>query len=145
MSDYPKPSLTADILLLKPNPWRILLIKRKKDPFKNCWAIPGGFVNEGESPEEAAHREAEEETHIKTELRELGVFGDPGRDPRGWVVTVAYFGFVSEDTEAVADDDAKDARWFPLTKLPKLAFDHEKIITKLTNVNIPFSELVRLI
>src|SRR5215212_6634347 len=90
--DYPRPALTADILLVtrEARP-RVLLIRRKQEPFADCWAFPGGFVNEGEDPDDAARRELEEETGIKgVKLEQLRAFGKPGRDPRGWTVTIAY-------------------------------------------------------
>jgi 8-oxo-dGTP diphosphatase len=107
----------------------LLLIKRKNEPFKDFWALPGGFVDENEDLEIAAVRELFEETQIKVEnLMQIGTFGKPFRDPRGHMVSVAYFGLVAEDTIAIASDDAKEAKWFSIRDLPKLAFDHLDII-----------------
>jgi 8-oxo-dGTP diphosphatase len=119
--------VTVDVVLCKSN--SILLIKRLKDPYKNCWALPGGFVDENEDLEEAAKRELLEETSVFVEsLEQIGAFGKPFRDPRNHTVSVAYYGVVPENTIAIAADDAKDAKWFEMNKLPNLAFDHKEII-----------------
>lgn len=123
--------LTVDILIFKETFSfnSILLIKRKNEPFKGCWALPGGFVDENEDLEDAAKRELEEETQIKMEqLEQLKAFGKPFRDPRSHVVSIAFTGFVSKDTQATASDDAKEVKWFSVNDLPKLAFDHDEII-----------------
>lgn len=107
----------------------ILLIRRKNEPFKNCWALPGGFVDDGEDLEDAAIRELEEETSVKiVQAEQLKAFGKPGRDPRHHTVSVAFLAFVPENTTAVAADDAKEIGWFGLDALPELAFDHADII-----------------
>lgn len=122
--------VTVDIVLFKSN--KILLIKRLKDPFKDCWALPGGFVDENEDLEDAAKRELLEETSIKVDaLEQVGAFGKPFRDPRSHTVSVAYYGEVSENTIAIAADDAKEAYWFSINDLPELAFDHQEIIDKV--------------
>jgi len=119
--------ITVDVVVVKNN--TILLIKRLKDPFKDCWALPGGFVDENEDLEVAAKRELMEETNVKVDsLQQIGAFGKPYRDPRGHMVSVAYCTKVAEETIAVAADDAKEAYWFPINDLPELAFDHKKII-----------------
>ncbi|PZR21857.1 MAG: NUDIX hydrolase [Flavobacterium psychrophilum] len=107
----------------------LLLIKRKNDPFKGKWALPGGFVDEGEDLAVAAKRELLEETGlvIKT-LEQLGAFGKPGRDPRQHTVSVAYTGFADTNAEVIAADDADEAEWFAVLALPELAFDHSDII-----------------
>ncbi len=130
---YPKPSVTVDIVLFTfaEGELRVLLIKRKRDPFAGHWALPGGFVNENERLEDAAARELYEEAGVKDiYLEQLYTFGDPGRDPRGWVISVAYFAIVSADQarQVHAGDDAGDAAWFNVYQLPPLAFDHERII-----------------
>jgi 8-oxo-dGTP diphosphatase len=109
----------------------VLLIKRKYEPFKNCWAIPGGFVLENESLEEAVKRELQEETGITVNyLEQLYSFGEPNRDPRQRVISIAYFALVKSALfqELKATTDAEEAQWFPISKLPTLAFDHKKIL-----------------
>ncbi|HLF52865.1 NUDIX hydrolase [Flavobacterium sp.] len=132
--------VTVDVIIAKieQSDFFLLLIKRKNDPFKDFWALPGGFVDENEDLEIAAIRELEEETQIKvTHLEQVGAFGKPFRDPRGHMVSVAYFGMVPENTIAVAADDAKEAQWFSIKNLPKLAFDHLDIInTTLQKQNL---------
>lgn len=121
--------VTVDIVLLKSN--SILLIKRLKEPYKDCWALPGGFVEENEDLEEAAKRELLEETSIEiNSLEQIGAFGKPFRDPRHHTVSIAFYGETDEHTMAIAADDAKEAYWFPLNELPDLAFDHQEIINK---------------
>lgn len=107
----------------------LLLIKRKNDPFKGKWALPGGFVDEGEDLPVAAKRELQEETGLVIEnLEQLGAFGTPGRDPRQHTVSIAYTGFADENAEAIGADDADEAKWFPVKALPELAFDHADIV-----------------
>lgn len=108
----------------------VLLIKRKIEPFIHQWALPGGFVLNGESLEDAVHRELAEETGVKINyLEQLYTFGDPQRDPRMQVVTVAFVGLVKPDAfELSATTDAEEAAWFTIKKLPRLAFDHKKIV-----------------
>jgi 8-oxo-dGTP diphosphatase len=121
--------VTVDVVLFKND--TILLIKRLKEPFKDCWALPGGFVDENEDLEVAAKRELVEETSVKVNtLEQIGTFGKPYRDPRSHTVSVAYYGNVPENTIAIAADDAKEAYWFPINDLPELAFDHKEIIEK---------------
>ncbi len=123
--------VTVDILIIKEIDATnsILLIKRKNDPFKDSWALPGGFVDENEDLEAAAKRELQEETKIKIDnLEQLKAFGKPFRDTRSHVVSVAFIGFVPPETSAFASDDAKEAKWFSVNDLPKLAFDHDEII-----------------
>jgi 8-oxo-dGTP diphosphatase len=142
---FPRPAVTADTVLFAPRAGdlAVLLIQRKKAPFKGHWALPGGFVDENEGLEAAAKRELLEETGISgVSLEQLGGFGDPGRDPRGHTVSVAFFSFLFTETRPVAGDDAADAGWHALKSLPirrtkkskprvsdiKLAFDHAAII-----------------
>lgn len=130
--DYPRPSVTVDVIIftLRENDLQALLVKRGHPPFEGMWAIPGGFVGIDESLEEAALRELEEETGVRdVYLEQLYTFGNPGRDPRGRVITVAYFALVP--TTAVQPrpgDDAAEARWWSLYHLPPLAFDHADIL-----------------
>ncbi len=122
--------VTVDVVLIKPKLQQLLLIQRKKEPFKDCWALPGGFVDENEDLEAAAKRELLEETNVKVDsLVQIGAFGKPFRDPRSHTVSVAYFGNVADDTVAIAADDANEANWFPIQDLPELAFDHQDIIS----------------
>lgn len=124
--------LTVDAVIVKKtqSDYSILLIKRANEPFKNDWALPGGFVDQDEDLMDAAIRELFEETTIKTDhLEQIGAFGKPFRDPRSHTVSVAYFGMVPENAVAIAADDAKEAAWFPIKELPKLAFDHQEIVT----------------
>jgi 8-oxo-dGTP diphosphatase len=131
---YPRPSVTVDCVVfgldLEAEDLKVLLIQRKKDPFAGLWAFPGGFVEEDEMLEESAKRELQEETGIsRLYLEQLYTFGDPGRDPRGHTVTVAYYALVKLiDHAPKAADDAKAVDWFSVSKPPKLAFDHGKIL-----------------
>lgn len=125
--------VTVDLVMVKQTAHesQILLIKRKNEPFKGCWALPGGFVDEKEDLLKAALRELMEETRVKgADLKQIGAFGNPNRDPRGHMVSVAYFGTVPEEVIAIASDDAKEIGWFSLKKLPPLAFDHAEIISE---------------
>lgn len=111
----------------------VLLVRRKYEPFKDSWALPGGFVQEEESLEEAIKRELQEETGIRVNyLEQLYTFGAPARDPRQRIITVAYFALVKTSLfmELKADTDASSAQWFSIEKLPKLAFDHKQILDK---------------
>jgi 8-oxo-dGTP diphosphatase len=138
IQDYPHPALTADVVLLAADDGdlQVLLIQRDKPPFRGEWALPGGFVRVGESPEDAARRELEEETDIReAQLEQLRVFGDPGRDPRGHVVTVVFLGLLGRDwspnqqtRQVEAGSDAAQARWWSIGNLPPLAFDHADIL-----------------
>ena len=132
--EYERPGLTVDCVIfgldLEEENLKVMLIERDLEPFKGTWAVPGGFVRPGETLEEAATRELQEETGITDVfLEQLYTFGDPGRDPRGWVVSVAYYALVSPEKHAIrAATDARQARWFPVTSLPRLAFDHVEIL-----------------
>ena len=121
--------VTVDIVIVDITRENILLIQRKNDPYKGMWALPGGFVDENEDLEAAAHRELKEETSINVEkLTQVGAFGKPGRDPRSHTVSIAFTGVADENSEVEAADDAQDARWFNRKNLPDLAFDHSEII-----------------
>jgi len=130
--DYDKPSVTADIVIftVQDNELKILLVKRAVEPFKNKWAIPGGFVKMNESLEDAAKRELMEETGVgEVYLEQLYSFGEPKRDPRGRVITIAYVALInSEKIKIRASTDVSEVQWFSIKKIPPLAFDHKKIL-----------------
>src|SRR5947209_3275738 len=131
--EYEKPSVTVDCVELKHGPegrTEVLLIQRTKDPFAGKWALPGGFVNKDEPLHIAAQRELREETGLRvTKLRQLGAFGDSGRDPRGWTISIAYLAELPDRRYRIKGaDDANEARWFPVDALPALAFDHARIL-----------------
>ena len=129
MANYKIPSLTADIFIFDDD-FNFILIKRKNDPYKDCWALPGGFVEYGESVETAAIREAKEETSIDVELKRLvNVYSKPDRDPRGHTVTVAFTA-KGNMNNMKADSDAKEIAIFSAENLDEIeiAFDHEEII-----------------
>lgn len=130
--EYPRPALSVDCVVfgIDDEDLKILLIERGIPPFKGSWALPGGFVHMDEDLPEAARRELQEETGLSSSyLEQLGTFGDVGRDPRGRVVTVAYYALVRlRDHRIQAATDACDARWFSVWDVPSLAFDHEAIV-----------------
>lgn len=131
--EYSRPALTVDCVVFgldEDNLLKILLIQRNLPPFQGGWALPGGFVRLDESLEEAARRELQEETGVDhVFLEQLYTFGDLDRDPRERVVTVAYYALVNLwDYRLQATTDASDAAWFPLAKIPALAFDHKRIV-----------------
>jgi len=131
--DYARPMLCVDIVVLKTigDSYEILLIQRGNDPFKDQWALAGGFIEMEEDLIDSAYRELEEETHITNlKLRQLKTYGIPGRDPRGRTISVVFGGFLEEVQEAKAGDDAKKAKWFSVDDLPKLAFDHDLIVSE---------------
>lgn len=163
-TSYPRPSLTADVVVVAPEPGeggraeglQVLLIRRGRDPYAGRWALPGGFCEPTESVEQAAARELEEETGVRgVRVAQVATFSAPGRDPRGWVVSVAHLAVVPARrlAEARAGDDAGDARWWPLRPCApsapsapsagggfrlesggeaagELAFDHDQILAK---------------
>src|SRR5581483_9089004 len=133
MQDHKSPLLTTDVVLFSFIDYKLnlLLIQRKNPPFQGDWAFPGGFLDYGEPPEVGALRELQEETGLENVvIHQVGAFGDPSRDPRGHTVSVVYYGFAeAERAEVKGTDDAADARWFDVTQLPKLAFDHDKILS----------------
>jgi 8-oxo-dGTP diphosphatase len=129
--EYPRPALTVDVVGLTDEAVpRVLLIQRKADPFAGRWALPGGFVDENEPLDAAARRELREETGIAADrLEQVMACGDPGRDPRGWTVTVVHQTVVKADAvRPQAADDAAEVGWHPFDKLPEMAFDHGKIL-----------------
>lgn len=118
--------------ILRRTPYsHVLLIERKWDPFEGRWALPGGHVKKGETGRQAGARELGEETDVyvnPAHLIQIAAFDRPDRDPRGRYVTVAYLVVVPADTQITAGDDARTARWWPLSDLPPLAFDHDEIL-----------------
>ncbi len=130
LSDYERPSVTADIVVLRlrtedsenyrqnsNTKLSLLLIKRGGHPFKDCWALPGGFLNPDETIEQCALREVEEETSLKpASLMSIGLFSEPKRDPRGWIISNAFVSVLGSDkVEQQSGDDAKDAQWFDVS------------------------------
>jgi 8-oxo-dGTP diphosphatase len=162
--EYEKPSLTVDIVLMcynkEEDQLKVLLIQRKSHPYRNSWALPGGFVERNESTGESVLRETQEETGVvisKENIEQLHTFSTPDRDPRGWVVTVSYLAFIGEEP-LIAGDDAKEVQWFTVERNGQmihltsgevaisldlqtgissgkdtLAFDHSEIILKAFN------------
>lgn len=130
--EYPRPAVTVDCAVfgLDEGDLALMLIRRAGDPFAGRWALPGGFVHASESLDEAARRELVEETGIdELYLEQLYTFGAPDRDPRGRVITVAYFALVNRvDHPYRAASDAAEAGWFGVRELPPLAFDHDEIV-----------------
>ena len=130
--EYPRPAVTVDLVIftIAANDLKVLLIRRAQEPFKGKWALPGGFVEMDEALEKAAARELEEEVGVSdVYLEQLYTFGAPQRDPRGRVISVAYFALIDASRQNIrAADDAADARWQAVFKPPRLAFDHRQIL-----------------
>lgn len=123
--------VTVDVVLCRKydGKTQMLLIQRKNDPYKDYWALPGGFVDKDEDIEVAAKRELFEETDIQLyQVKQIGAYGKPDRDPRHHTLSVAYYGEIDALAEARAKDDAKNVRWFAIDELPALAFDHSDIV-----------------
>ena len=136
--EYPRPMLTADCVVMNSRD-EVLLVRRGNEPFKGCWALPGGFMEMDETRERCAVRELQEETGIEVAenaVRLVGIYSAPGRDPRGRTVTAAYAVLVANDIAAAAGDDAAELRWWPLAALPPLAFDHAQIIADTLNSSL---------
>ncbi len=131
--DHPHPAVTVDIIIftIRNSELNLLLIERGIEPYKNTWALPGGFIKMDEDLEASARRELEEETGVSdVYLEQLSVYGKPDRDPRERVITIAYFALLaSEKINLQAMTDAKDVGWFNINELPDLAFDHSEILT----------------
>jgi 8-oxo-dGTP diphosphatase len=130
--EHPRPSVTVDCVVFgfDDGDLKVLLIRRDAEPFRGKWALPGGFVKMEESLEDAARRELQEETGVGDRLyiEQLYTFGAPGRDPRGRVISVAYYALVKlTDYHVAGATDAADAAWFAINDLPSLAFDHAEI------------------
>lgn len=130
--NYPRPMVCTDIIIVAPDKGKkkILLIKRKNEPFKGKWALPGGFVEMEEDLEYSALRELAEETGIKQgSLKQFATYGKPGRDPRGRNISVVYYYISEKPLVAAPGDDAAGCGWFDRKDLPELAFDHSEIIS----------------
>ncbi len=125
---YPRPAVTVDaILISKQN--SVLLIERGREPFQGTWALPGGFIEMHEELEAACCRELEEETGIRLkEIKQYRAYGGVYRDPRHRTISVIFYAFTKTELLAKAGDDAAKVQWFPLDKLPEMAFDHRLIL-----------------
>lgn len=133
---YPRPSVTTDCIVItrEPEP-KVLLIERGDEPFKGCWAFPGGFLNMDETAEQCAIRELEEETGLAINtIHQVGAYSKVDRDPRGRTITIAYLAIIDSPLPVVGQDDAATAQWFPLSDLPRLAFDHADIMQDAKNL-----------
>jgi 8-oxo-dGTP diphosphatase len=132
--EYPRPAVTVDCVLFRLSDASLetLLIRRSHTPFRGRWAFPGGFVDPDEPLEAAAARELVEETGARVDrLWPVGAFGDPGRDPRGWTISVAFYALVSHNSVFLrAGDDASAAAWHSIDHPPPLAFDHAVILAR---------------
>ena len=127
---YPHPAVTTDCVIFgfDGKELKILLIERGIDPYKGCWAFPGGFMNIDETAEQCAKRELKEETGLEpANIEQFHTFSDVNRDPRERVVTVAFIGLVKQ-SDVVGGDDAARAQWFAIKDIPRLAFDHDYIL-----------------
>lgn len=130
--EHPRPALTADVVVFAraEDGDRVLLIRRGQEPFQGKWALPGGFVSEGERLEHAARRELAEETglDLDTPFVQVGTFGDPGRDPRGWTVSAVYSALLPQTLPVCGGDDAAEADWHRIDEVRDLAFDHDLVL-----------------
>lgn len=134
--EYPRASVTVDAAVLRTPELHfpeVLLIKRKNSPFKDCWALPGGFLEMDEKPLTGAARELEEETGLKeVPLKPLFACGELNRDPRGRTITMVFACLIRDsETTPIAADDASEVRWFPLRSLPEMAFDHDRVLEQI--------------
>ncbi len=127
---YPRPAVTADcVVITREKEPQILLIERGDEPFKGCWAFPGGFLNMEETTEQCAIRELNEETGLLVkDITQIGAYSKVDRDPRGRTITVAYLSIIDKAEKVNGNDDAAQAKWFSLSTLPHLAFDHADIL-----------------
>ena len=135
--NYPHPAVTADCIVFvrTDEGMKLLLIQRKNEPCKGKWAFPGGFMDIDETTVDAARRELKEETGLVVgELHRVGIFDAVDRDPRERIITVAYYTILDKPAEVSGLDDAAQAKWFLLTELPDLAFDHKEILQEAERV-----------
>lgn len=139
--EYPRPAVTADcVVITRDDEPKVLLIQRGNEPFKGQWAFPGGFMNMDETTEQCAVRELEEETDLKvSKIKQIGAYSKVDRDPRGRTVTVAYLAIIDKIEIVKGLDDAAKAQWFPISALPKLAFDHEEIMADANKLYLSLS------
>lgn len=140
--EYPRPAVTVDAVIFRESNsgWMILLIKRGNDPYKDMWALPGGFIDMNETLEEAIARELFEETGLENmKLEQLHTFSTVNRDPRHRTISTVFWGIIqSSEISLNAGDDASEAAWFAIDKLPDLAFDHSEVIQiALRKINQP--------
>lgn len=128
---YPRPAVTADcIVITRDAAPKVLLIQRDNEPYRGYWAFPGGFMDMNETTEQCAVREMMEETGLDvSELKQIGCYSKVDRDPRGRTITVAYLVVIASPVPVRGQDDAAKAEWFSLSAIPKLAFDHDEIIS----------------
>ena len=129
---YPHPAVTTDCVVFGYDGLHlnVLLIERGNDPYKSCWAFPGGFLNIDEDAPDGARRELQEETGLHaTFIEQLGAFATPNRDPRERVISIAYF-TLTRVQDVKGGDDARVAQWFPINQLPPLAFDHQEMFER---------------
>ena len=132
--EYPHPSVTTDCVIFgfDGTKLNVLLIERGVEPFKGRWAFPGGFMKMDETALQGAKRELKEETGLENAyIKQFHAFSDPNRDPRERVITIAYYALV-RISEVKGGDDAAKAEWFPINKVPSLAFDHDLILREAT-------------
>lgn len=134
---YPRPAVTTDcVVITRETEPKVLLIQRGNEPYKGCWAFPGGFMEIDETLEECAIRELKEETGLVVthdEIFPIGTFSRIDRDPRGRTISLAFLTLVDAPISVAAQDDAAKAEWFPVNKVPQLAFDHYEILNKALN------------
>lgn len=130
---YPRPMVTVDVLIFSLDKSQVLLIQRKHEPFKDAWAIPGGFIDMDETAEHAAARELQEETGLEgIEMQQFKTYTAVDRDPRGRTITILFVAKINPAAAKVsAGDDAKAAQWWPSDALPSLAFDHAHILEEV--------------
>ena len=134
---YPRAAVTTDALVFvnEGNEKYILLIERGSEPFKNKWALPGGFIEMDETLEDACKRELEEETGLKVDkMVQFKTYDAVDRDPRHRTISTIFFTELDKKQQVKGGDDAARAEWFPVSSLPELAFDHEQIIKEFFNL-----------
>mgnify|MGYP005843930321 CR=1 FL=1 len=137
--DYPRPAVASDIIVLtkQKGKLKLLLIERKNEPFAGMYAFPGGFIDPDETALQAARRELEEETSVKSSsLKQFKIYSEPKRDPRGRIMSVVHWVFIPNLSEFKAGDDAASAKLFDINNLPALAFDHQEILQDFLSASL---------